>query len=89
MNTCDACKNYTPHSEGGLSEQYRKAFQSEKFNGSCKKMNETSDDNAHEDSLGSWGCYGEPSGLFVGPKFGCIHFQPKLQQFANNACTDL
>lgn len=69
MNTCDTCKHWsspekyhTPY--GGICDHPKLSLDDEELTAS--------------DQLASWsyeGCMG--SGIYVGPKFGCIHHEKK------------
>jgi hypothetical protein len=70
MKTCDKCRYFTPSDwpeMGGSYEKYR-------YDGTCAKAIDTNDKDMKIDSLGSWDDASYKSGVYVGPKFGCIHW---------------
>lgn len=69
MNTCDTCKFWTPMG---------KNWSPTKFMHTCEngKLEEAWDENNQdEDSL--MYSYTEGGSFHPGPKFGCVHHQPK------------
>ena len=73
MNTCDKCQHFKQSS-------LRKNF------GDCALMGDSNDlefdfntgeyDGDHTKAYG-WDCEGYGAGVYVGPKFGCIHWAAK------------
>lgn len=71
MNTCDTCRNYNP-----LGDDYRPNL------GMCKQTcdyNELTRSGENEDPTRAyaWDYEGYSAGVFVGAKFGCIHWMVK------------
>jgi hypothetical protein len=77
MKTCDACKHYTPHVARFKNAIYETAHQ---YTGECALAID-SNDRAFDDlkvdidRIASWDQEGFLSGVYVGPKFGCIHWE--------------
>jgi hypothetical protein len=75
MNTCDACKHYTPSRFPSHMPEYKDC-------GECALTDlpwpdGTSNWQVAEDKLASWDVGDAGSGIYVGPKFGCIHWEKK------------
>lgn len=68
MNTCDACKHYTPANPVYEPTGYE-------YDGSCSLMKYG--DPILIDSAIPWDYEGYNAGVHVGPKFGCIHWSEK------------
>ena len=64
--TCDKCKHYTP-------SKY------EAVNGECALMGDINDERNHTttDRCYGWDYEGYRAGVYVGPKFGCLHWVKK------------
>lgn len=62
--TCDQCKHYTP------SEAYANE-------GKCALTGDSNDGPIRVDRCAGWDYEGYSSGVYVGPKFGCIHWVKK------------
>jgi hypothetical protein len=73
MKTCDKCKFYTP-SNWPENTQFYEKYQ---YDGECSKSFDTNDQNMTIDGLGSWDAESYKSGVYVGPKFGCIHWEKR------------
>ena len=66
--TCDKCIEYTP----GKSAVYE---------GSCAQMGDANDYRGGEiNKCNGWDYEGYRAGVYVGPKFGCIHWTKKEKQ---------
>ena len=64
-NTCDKCAQYLPSEYGA-------------FNGSCAQMGDANDYPGGEiNKCNGWDYEGYHAGVYVGPKFGCIHWTKK------------
>jgi len=68
-NTCDKCAHYTPDSH-------------KKNEGSCSLMGDINEKNNPIDGCSGWDMENYSAGVFVGPKFGCIHWIRR--EHANN-----
>lgn len=60
--TCDKCSNYV-HGED--------------FKGECNLIDSGNNYPMMENGIMSWDYEGYSSGCYVGPKFGCIHWEKK------------
>lgn len=67
MNTCDACKHYTPPSDNEL-EGYE-------YDGACNLMKYNAPIEINKAI--PWDYEGYSAGVSVGPKFGCVHWEAK------------
>ncbi len=65
MNTCDACKHYTPSNSQAVWAKDR---------GSCA----LTEDYVFAADRITPGCEGGGAWIEVGPKFGCIHWEKKV-----------
>ncbi len=71
-HTCDQCENYAPPvNMGGDSIYWVNA-------GGCSRMGTWQGGPAALDDCGSGECDDYDVPVYVGPKFGCIHWQRKL-----------
>jgi hypothetical protein len=68
MNTCDQCANYKLPSGFHLTNE-----------GSCKLMGDSNERDNDVDRCSGWDAEGYRAGVYVGPKFGCIHWMKKEQ----------
>lgn len=69
-NTCDRCQHYTPHQPmyvGYLG-----------YNGRCARVSSHPADRCPIDGIRGGGYDGYGDYIDVGPKFGCIHWEPRL-----------
>ena len=67
MNTCDKCTHYTPDSNKyGINNE-----------GSCSLMGDINQRSNPVDSCSGWDTESYGAGVYVGPKFGCIHWIKK------------
>lgn len=66
--TCDKCQHYT-QAEMPNSEDYVHA-------GSCALVGDSNDQRpcVGIDQAAGWDCESYSAGVYVGPKFGCIHW---------------
>lgn len=73
MKTCDKCQHYTP-TEMPQDEAYA-------FAGSCALMGDSNDQSPRvvADRAAGWDYEGYSAGVYVGPKFGCIHWAKRAQ----------
>jgi hypothetical protein len=60
-NTCDKCAHYTPDPH-------------KKNEGSCSLMGDINQRSNPIDGCSGWDMESYSAGVFVGPKFGCIHW---------------
>lgn len=67
--TCDKCKNYTAE---------------ENNQGGCALMGDSNDGNMAIDRCAGWDYEWYGAGVYVGPKFGCIHWA-KVDQHIGHA----
>jgi hypothetical protein len=67
-NTCDKCRHYTK--SDSKSNEYRNA-------GRCDLMGDSADGPNDADKCVGWDYEGYRAGVYVGPKFGCIHWEKK------------
>lgn len=65
-NTCDKCAHYTP------SPNPKKPHQ-----GDCELMGDFNDGMQDIDKCVGWDSESYSAGVYVGPKFGCIHWEKK------------
>lgn len=63
--TCDKCKHYT------------QAEPSYPNHGSCALMGDANNGTPDADRAYGWDCESYEAGVYVGPKFGCIHWEKK------------
>lgn len=70
-NTCDKCKNYKP------ADQEHFVIDNFKFAGSCALIGDSNDQKmiVEENGASGWDWEGYKAGVYVGPKFGCIHWE--------------
>lgn len=61
---CEKCKHYTPDRHG---RQF----------GDCAKAGDYNDEGPISDGVVGWDFEGYRAGVYVGPKFGCIHWERK------------
>jgi len=66
-HTCDKCKHYTPVKYPGATNPH---------GGSCELMVDSNDQTPRVaiDRAAGWDYEGYSAGVYVGPKFGCIHW---------------
>jgi hypothetical protein len=72
MNTCDKCRHYTARKQP-VNAAYA-------FAGECALMgdsNATPQQVVAIDRAAAWDYESYVAGVFVGPKFGCIHFEAR------------
>jgi hypothetical protein len=70
MKTCDKCANYKLPRDGDAENE-----------GSCTLMEDSNTTNTNcLDICLAWDYEGYGSGVYVGPKFGCIHWIEKGEQ---------
>lgn len=67
-NTCDRCVHYTPSTYPEDDD-----FQ---YAGACALMGDSGDAPNAIDRCSGWDYESYKAGVYVGPKFGCIHFTP-------------
>lgn len=72
--TCDSCKNYTS------PDEFVGTFMldDDKFKGRCSRMSDELP--LTIDSCIPWDYESYSAGCYVGPKFGCIHWEAKPEQ---------
>jgi len=63
MKTCDKCAYYEPSPEFMPPNE-----------GSCKLMGDSNERANDVDRCSGWDYEGYSAGVYVGPKFGCIHW---------------
>jgi hypothetical protein len=63
--TCDKCAHYTPGGKGSEND------------GSCAKAGDANDGPVPTDGIVGWDYESFAAGVYVGPKFGCIHWVKK------------
>ena len=72
--TCDRCKHYTTAAEAHPlmvgSPEYR-------FRGACALIKDANEHECPENGVVAWDYEGYAAGAYVGPKFGCIHWEAK------------
>lgn len=68
---CSGCKHYT-QSDSPEDENYQ-------FAGRCELMGDANSQTPRvsEDRASGWDYEGYAAGVYVGPKFGCIHWMKK------------
>lgn len=70
--TCDKCKHYSPSSSSTKGDENA---------GSCALIEDTNNTPGYAlvavDRVASWDYEGYRSGAYVGPKFGCIHWEKR------------
>ena len=66
MKTCDKCAYYEPPPEFHSLHE-----------GSCKLMGDSNNRDNPIDKFSWWDYEDYRSGVYVGPKFGCIHWMEK------------
>lgn len=72
-HTCDKCKHYTPPSQTMV-----KHYPNDANDGACSMMGDSNDVEVTEpDRCYGWDYEGYRAGVYVGPKFGCIHWVRK------------
>lgn len=72
MNYCETCKHYTPPEPTSLRGRG--------LHGDCKShhfQDANDGQSEREDTLRYWDYESYSCGFSVGPKFGCIHHEPK------------
>lgn len=71
VKTCDKCSHYTPTDSPDLSSYV--------FAGSCSLMGDSNDQSpvVAADRAAGWDSESYRAGVYVGPKFGCIHWARK------------
>lgn len=74
-NTCDRCQHYEPAAV--YSHQPPEAAAARRNQGSCAKALDSNDGTADESAVYGWDYAGYRAGVYVGPKFGCIHWAKK------------
>lgn len=67
MNTCDACKWWEPPKEGNDHHNM----------GICESENLVYNGHSRNDSLCAGEVWSFPLAPSTGPKFGCVHWEPK------------
>jgi len=67
MKTCDKCAHYTPSRFPRTSPH----------NGKCDLMGDSNDGPTFVDGCKGWDSESYRAGVYVGPKFGCIHWEKK------------
>ena len=75
--TCDRCEHYTPakvyeHLGGERAAQ-------QKNQGGCALLGDSNDGTADDDKAYGWDYESYRAGVYVGPKFGCIHWLKKAR----------
>lgn len=70
IKTCDKCQHYT-HDDGRLQ-----GFEN---CGSCILMGDWNGGDMAVDRCAGWDYEGYSAGVYVGPKFGCLHWQERTQ----------
>lgn len=68
-HTCDKCNHYTP-STLTSSDKFKHA-------GDCVKAGDSIDGPTPIDGITGYDYEGYSAGVYVGPKFGCIHWEKK------------
>jgi len=72
MNTCDKCTHYTP------AHEVRYYIGPEDVNqGECALMSDSNVKKNEADRCAGWDTESYGAGVYVGPKFGCIHWIKK------------
>ena len=64
--TCDRCKYYIPPTPRYLGDKNNEW--------TCALMGDSNTDRNGVDSCAGWDYEGYRAGVYVGPKFGCIHW---------------
>ena len=67
MKTCDKCANYRLSKYGDVTQH----------EGECALMGDVNQAPNQADRCVGWDVEGYGAGVFVGPKFGCIHWIEK------------
>ena len=70
MNTCDKCTHYTPAHED-------KYYTGSVNQGKCALMGDSNVEEIEADRCAGWDTESYGAGVYVGPKFGCIHWIKK------------
>lgn len=73
MNTCDRCAHYTPAPEVREGKYYTGAVNQ----GECALMSDSNVKENEADRCAGWDIESYGAGVYVGPKFGCIHWIKK------------
>ena len=63
--TCDRCDHYTP-------SEYEEVYE-----GECRMTLDSNDGTPYDDRAYGWDYENYHAGVYVGPKFGCIHWMKK------------
>lgn len=66
-HTCDKCKHYS------LDDPLEYPL-----DGACALMGDSNEGGRVPDRAYGWDCEGYAAGVYVGPKFGCIHWEKKV-----------
>ena len=75
MNTCDKCTHYLPDSDKyGINKLHAIPVNND---GSCSLMGDINQRSNPVDSCSGWDSESYGAGVYVGPKFGCIHWIKK------------
>ena len=72
--TCDRCKHYTPAVEKSPTLARLPKYE---FSGECALIGDANDSDCPEDGVAAWDRESYAAGAYVGPKFGCIHWEAK------------
>ena len=65
IDTCDKCRHY------------KKSTQPDKNRGECALMGDVNDGPMGKTECVGWDYESYRAGVYVGPKFGCIHWEKK------------
>lgn len=76
--TCDKCAHYSPPDN----------WRSDPNQGDCALMGDSNDGLNAPDKVQGWDYEGYRAGTYVGPKFGCIHWEKKSMTTHNRRRTD-
>ena len=66
-HTCDKCQHYTP-------SQHKR----DPHDGECARAGDANRAPTPIDGIMGWDCESYRAGVYVGPKFGCIHWEKKV-----------
>ena len=67
-HTCNKCKQYTPPDAGDIKNPHA---------GKCALAGDINDGPLAIDRAAGWDYEGYTAGVYVGPKFGCIHWEKR------------
>jgi hypothetical protein len=70
MKTCDRCKHYTVAKPFKFDKEHE-------FAGACALMGDVNNIACPKDGAVGWDAESYSAGVYVGPKFGCVHWSKK------------